>query len=463
MDKRFIRSYGIGGYASMFTWTMYTANGMFFYTDIVGLSPTIASTIIMIGTLWDAITDPIIGAWSDKRKDPRGKRRPVILNVIIPFGIVTWLLFTDFHLGETMTIVYFTFITIVFYTLQTLLDISYSSLAAEVTLDYDVRSKLCISRGIWESVAMIVSSFVIMSTKTAGDILGDPSQGWSFMGAAFGVICMVTIFAFYKKTAGCEKLADQRNYFVEQNGESYWKRFFGSFKNETFRNISIMYTLGIFSQTIFAAYNVYYCMENVGLTETQVTIALLCVWGGGLACVPLIDGMLQKIGKKATWAVTIGLLAATFFVFPLFIQKEHSLILLCVQNLLLSAGFQAIYLVPWAMIPDAVEVDEFRTGQRNEGLYYGVASCMQKVGSAVAYILCGIYLEVIHYNSALAVQSAETLTGLKYAMSIGCAVPMAISVIVALKNPMTKELHEKYLVGIERKKGGLPTDDLNIR
>ena len=132
-------SYGLSGYTSFITWTLFSMYGLFFFTDIVGLNPTFAGAIISLGTLWDAITDPIVGSISDNLKCKYGRRRPLIIGVAIPFAIISVLLFTNFGLSEGASKVYYVVIILLYYTAQTVLDIASSSLGSEMTLDYDER------------------------------------------------------------------------------------------------------------------------------------------------------------------------------------------------------------------------------------------------------------------------------------------------------------------------------------
>lgn len=60
-----------------------------------------------IGTVWDAITDPLVGMISDARDPQKGRRRPFLIAFAIPFGIVTWLLFTSWNFVETTQKIYF--------------------------------------------------------------------------------------------------------------------------------------------------------------------------------------------------------------------------------------------------------------------------------------------------------------------------------------------------------------------
>jgi len=142
MTKKQMYLYGLPGLATLFTFTMFTTYGLYFFTDVVGLSGSFAGFIMTIGTVWDAITDPLVGMISDARDPQKGRRRPFLIAFAIPFGIVTWLLFTSWNFVETTQKIYFIVVAILFYTFQTLIDIPYTSLSGEVTNDYDTRSRL---------------------------------------------------------------------------------------------------------------------------------------------------------------------------------------------------------------------------------------------------------------------------------------------------------------------------------
>lgn len=125
--------FGMGSISYLMFTLLYTY-GMYFFTDVVGIAPAFAGTIFAIGTLWDAITDPLIGSWSDNIKTKWGRRRPVVLGVTIPYVLFSWLLLTDFGFGQLMTNIYFVVIIILYYTASTLFDVPYSALGAELNL-----------------------------------------------------------------------------------------------------------------------------------------------------------------------------------------------------------------------------------------------------------------------------------------------------------------------------------------
>ncbi len=449
--KKQINQYGVAGYATKFTFTLVTLYGLYFFTDVVGISAVAGSTILMIGTLWDAFTDPLIGVWSDSRTSKKGRRRPVMLCVAVPFGVASWLLFTDFELSRSATVVYFTVLIMIYFSAQTLLDISYTSLGAEMVSDYDVRSRLSNARGIWGCLAGISASFVLVITDWLDQQFANIHTSWSVMAAGFGFLCTISILYTWRKTVGLEDTGDAVH---KINREPFRVRDLveGPLKNKSFLSVMGMFSLAIIAQAFFSACIVYYEINNMQMTNLQITISSLLLYVAGFASLPLIEKVSVKYGKKASWNLYIGIMIVSICTFYLIILQPGRNWGVYLNAILTSAAFQEFYIIPWAMIPDTIEVDEYTRGKRQEGLYYGMVSCVQKVGGALAISASGIFVTYIGYDATLLQQSERTLLGLRNICSIGTAIPLAISIVFAILNPMTKEVHQQLLDGIAQRK-----------
>ena len=157
-----------------------------------------------IGTVWDAITDPLVGMISDARDPQKGRRRPFLIAFAIPFGIVTWLLFTSWNFVETTQKIYFIVVAILFYTFQTLIDIPYTSLSGEVTNDYDTRSRLATIRTFWAIVGVALGSGIMAYTSFLAPFVGSIKNAWSVCFAIFGFICTISILIGWKVSKGYE-------------------------------------------------------------------------------------------------------------------------------------------------------------------------------------------------------------------------------------------------------------------
>ena len=76
--------YGIGAIGEGIGYNVFFSFFSFFLTTIAGIQPAVAGVVSMAAVLWDAVTDPIIGLWSDRTKNPRGRRRAFYNDGVCP-------------------------------------------------------------------------------------------------------------------------------------------------------------------------------------------------------------------------------------------------------------------------------------------------------------------------------------------------------------------------------------------
>ncbi len=105
------------------------------------------------------------------------------------------------------------------------------------------------------------------------------------------------------------------------------------------------------------------------------------------------------------------------------------------------------------MILDCIEVDEFKTGFRREGLYFGAIFFVQKILCACAMLGFGVYLRRIGYIADVA-QKASSLFGIRIICGLAVAVLLVASIVLCLRMPMTRERHKALLESIRLKKEG---------
>jgi len=147
----------------------------------------------------------------------------------------------------------------------------------------------------------------------------------------------------------------------------------------------------------------------------------------------------------------------------LVLMVDHGDTILFYSVLFIAAvGNSSIYLLGWSMIPDVIEVDEFKTGQRREGLYFGLIAFVQKLGSAIAIWFIGIILSWVGYTPG-ATQSTEAMWGIRLIFSEGTAFFILLVIIICLLSPMTREKHKALTEAISRKKSDKDYDTAKIQ
>lgn len=448
-------AYGGGEGSNSLIWTLFYVFFLFFLTDVVKIDPATAGFIMMVGVMWDAITDPLIGVWSDNLKWKWGRRRPLLLIVALPYGVMSWLLFTDFGMGQTGTIIYFILVVIGYMTVFTLLNVPYTALAAEMTQDYDERTSLVSYRTLWSMVASIFGAALpLYLAGFFSDLVGDQKVGWSLMAAILGIGTIFPILLTWRMTRGHEL-------FPEKTSVK-WKHIKDAImKNRPFRYVLGIWTFGIMAINVAGAAAVYFLTYRMGYSEDESSIAFLLFMCASVIWVPIIGNIAQRIEKKKALVIFMGGWALVSGVLGLMLN-EGDTILLYIALALGAMGNSGIYLLGWSMIPDVIEVDEFRTGQRREGLYFGLIAFVQKLGSALAIWLIGIVMSWVGYVPGV-IQSTKAMWGIRLIYAEGTAFFALLVVIICLLSPMTREKHQVLTEAIKRKKANKEYDSTVIQ
>ena len=434
--------YGSAEGAGSSSWNLIYIFLLYFLTDAVGINPALAGSILMIATLWDAFTDPFIGIISDNLKSQRGRRRPFLLIAALPFGITLWLLFTDFHLGFA----YHVAMVVLFFTFFTMMNVPYQALGAEMTQDYNERMSLVTFRSWWMQVFTLASaSLPMVFVQVFGEALGSISAGWSAMAAVFGAISILLILLTWRTTRGYEL-------FPENTGFKLRDIYDVIRQNRTFR-----YTLGIWTFSIIALNFVvstalYFFTYVMGFGESMSGMAFGVLIAASLIYLPIIDYVAKKKSKRIAFIIFAAFWGVLSVVLGLTITGPEDSTIFWI-GLVTSGAVSAcmVYQLGWAMIPDVTEVDELMSGQRREGLYFGVMAFIQKIASALAFQVIGIIMAWVGYQPAVT-QTPETLLGIRMLMYEAPVLFLIIAIVIAYFLPMTRDKHQALCEILKLKK-----------
>ena len=411
---------------------------LFYYTDIAGINPGLAGTALLVGKLtWDAINDPVFGYLSDRTRSRWGRRKPYMLLGAIPFGISIWLLFSlppglvgvkaflavlgSFLLADTM---------------QTLVSVPYYALSAELTYDYDERTSLISIRMIFTVLGYILGAAA--TTAVAGMFM---NMGWSKtaaysgMGAIFGVVAVITMLVttFGVKETPRPDLLPAKMRLKEQLGHV--------FKNRPFVQYMIMSTIISISFTLLTALLPYYITYQLLMAEQLSFIMLVLL---GTIAIFLIPWRMasKKLNKGPAYA--LGLFIASIAIVATFFLPQGPTPWIYAIAFVAGLGFSAQYVFPWSMIPDVIEVDAVKSGERHEGIYFGVNAFLGKITGAVGIAVAGWALDLFGYVPD-AVQTARALFGIRFFYAIVPVIAFMIALPLLIWYPITREKHAEMV------------------
>ncbi len=440
LTNRVRAGYGIGDYAICLYWSGIGLYLLYFYTDVVGISPILAGWIYALGIGWDAITDPFMGYLAERTKTKMGSYRPFIYYGSIPLALSFVLLFWVPPFEGTVLFLFLILVNLIHRSCFTIVSVPYSSLTARITNDSNERTKLTTAR-------MISASFGTLSMSALAFPLiayfggADEAFGFLWLAIISGLIAIallsVTVYSVREKVD--EIVSSNLPNFVSitktvATNYPFWI---------VFGCILILGSTGV----MFNKNLIYFVKYGLELHEYQGLI-LGVSSGASFLSLPFWAYLALKIGKRETWLISmtiafIGLLL--FFYYPIASLNEL-LILLA----LIGVGNGAGGVLFWSMLPDTVEYGEWKSGIRTESSLYGFMTFAQKSSIAVAALILGFLLSGIGFEPNQ-IQSEETISGMKFMMSWIPICGIIISLVLMYFYPISTKFHGELLQRIKER------------
>lgn len=424
--------YATGEFSSSLFWITISFWLMNFITDELGLAASLAGTAILIGKLWDAVTDPVVGQLSDRTKSRWGRRRPWFLFGAIPFGACFFLMF--FNPGITGQIGLFIWVALTFIllcTAYTCVNIPYNSLLPELTKNYNERSSLSGYKSVFAIAATLVGAGLVQP------ILGffkTSKAGFMGMGAIFGIL--IAVFALIPFFFVKEKNINA----VDKNQTmGFFKKNADAFKNKPFRTILYTWVANTIGITLITSSLVYY-FKYILNDENLMTFAIIILIVSSLIFIPLTVKMSKVIGKNITYAAGMIIFLVSLLIM-FFAGHIVGIILIYILMVFAGIGMSTHYVLPWSIVPDTIDYGYAKSGIRQEGVYYGIWTFTIKIGQALSGFMLGILLGAFGYIPDIP-QTSLSLFGIRLIAGPVPAVFLFIGIWFLFKYPINKE---KYL------------------
>ena len=436
--------YGSGDLGFSLTSTIIGAYFAIFLTDVVGVPARVAAAAIFIGRTWDYINDPLIGHLTDRARTRWGRRRPFLLFGALPFALVFTLLWLRPPFQNTLALaIYYAVIYVLYDASATLVYMPYFALTPELTSDYDERTSLTSVRmffSIFGSLVaftiplMIVSSF---SPANASRVL--------WMGLIFGLASALPLLLVFLGTR-------ERQEYMQQEQPSLRKSAKAAWSNKPFIFGLVIFLFTYVSMDILQMILLFY-VKYVVEQEARSDLIMAVIFVVAIFALPAWTWISRRLNKRyaymggiAFWAVVqlfLGSLGPTTTL-PL-------IIFLCV---LAGIGVSAAHVLPWAIIPDAIEWGEWHTGERHEGIFYSLITLAHKVASSAAVPLALLVLDATHYIPNSASQPASAINGIRLLTGPIPAVMLCLGILFAAIYPLGRQRYTQIAADLEARRAG---------
>ena len=433
-----------------------------YLTDVVGLEPRLASFGALVGILWDAVNDPIIGILSDRLHTRWGRRRPFLLWFAIPFGLSFVILWSaPSWENQTAQLIYVTLSFMLADTFQTLVGVPFLSLTPELTPDYDERTTLTSFRSFFQltgALTVVVAAPAIVDMVLASG--GSQQQGFMLVAAIFGgigAIPLLLIGLFVRETSTPEQTASIP---FRETLQAAWQ------------NIPFRYAVGIHLLNWSAVDMIvvtfpYFLLYWVARGNLLASIHIL---GFDLAYESAFFGILMSVCILfipfwlwlARWrnkreAYMLGMSFWVTVQLMIFTIQPGSTTYLLTIAALAGIGVSAAYTLPDSIFADVIEWDELRTRRRQEGIFYGIRTLIRKLtGALVIFItlqLLGWSGYVSPPNGTLQfTQTDSALHMIRLLVSPFGATMLCGTILLAWLFPLSREKYTRIQKLLEQRK-----------
>ena len=425
-----------------------------FLTNVAGLPAGLAGSVLMVGKIWDAINDPIIGVLSDRTVHPWGRRYPWMVFGAVPFGILFFLQWIVPSNNQWFLFWYYVIIGILFNTAYTAVNLPYTALTPELTSDYNERTSLNSFRFSFSISGSIFS--LILAQIIFSFFPDSPYQKYLILGAVCAILSIFPRFWCFlgtrKRVWAGHSVADNQD-----NSDSIpiAEQIKIAFSNRPFLLVIGIYLCSWLGVQLTASILPYFVVNWMQMPEATFPQVAIAVQGTALVMLFVWSSISKRYGKKSVYFMGMGVWiiaqAGLFFLQP------GQVGLMYILAILAGCGVSTAYLVPWSMIPDVIDLDELNTGQRREGVFYSFMVLLQKIGLAVGLFLVGQALDIAGFISTVPGQPApiqpdSALLAVRFAIGPLPTIVLIIGMIFTFLYPITKEVHADILLQLSEKK-----------
>ena len=433
-----------------------------YLTDVVGLEPRLASFGALVGIIWDAVNDPIIGILSDRLNTRWGRRRPFLLWFAIPFALSFVILWSapDWD-NQFALLFYVTLSFMISDTFTTLVSVPLLSLTPELTPDYDERTSLTSFRSFFQLVGamtVVVAAPSIIDHVIASG--GSQQQGLMLVGALFGAVGAIPLLLI-------GLLIQENSRPVAEESLPFRETLRIAWKNIPFRYAVGIHMLNWSAVDMVAVAFPYFLLYWVARGNLLASIRL---FGVELAYESAFFGTLMLICvlfvpiwlwvsrvRNKREAYMLGMIFWVAIQLSMYsVQPGENNLLILIAGFA-GIGVSAAYTLPDAMFADVIEWDELRTGRRQEGVFYGIRTLIRKLTGALVIFLT---LQALGWSGYVSppehviqfTQSDSALQMIRLLVSPFGALMLSGTIVLAWLFPLSREKHDRIHKLLERRR-----------
>ena len=437
---------------------------LLYYSQVLGLDPALAGLAMMISMIVDAISDPLIGRWSDVFSHKLGRRHPFLFASVLPIPILYFLLWDVPELDQTGLFFYLLIVTILLRLSITLHSIPFNSLLPELTSDYDERTKLTTTRiaSAWFSgclVSVLMYGWWLADSAEYPDGSGIMrAEGYVAAGGTTAVVIFLCLgFAAFSTRRYIPELSRPK-----LTGTSVKDSLRQMRKTLVERNLLAIFVCGLFGAVATGTYNsLWPYMQSFfwNFDTQQLSILMASQVIAAVMAFSLMPLLTRQREKKGVYLL-LSVVSALVVTAPVFLrnidffpssQSELLFPLMLLMGVVEVMLFIMTSALLVSMMADVTDHRAVETGLREEGLLFSVESFISKVSAGVGVWIGGLILSAVSFPREANSTDIDTLVliDLGWIYAILLLIVYGLSILGLLAFRLNRSAHSQNISSLD--------------
>lgn len=430
--------YALPGTGTTFLFTLLLVVYMNYATEVLGASAALIGAIFFGARVWDGVSDPLVGYWSDRTRSRWGRRKTWLLASALPlavFAVAVWR--PPAALAGPLLGVWIAVAILGFYTAFTLFEVPHMALGAELTQHRRDRIRVFGGRQLGKTLGLFAAfglgASLVEDLSTARVRLGALVLGASAFAAASIVLAVVA-------------LPRERPDYAARGPVGSLRAARDVWGNPNARVLLFVYLveqLGLGGIGVLVPFVVRYVMQ----TPDLIAEMLLAYTVPAVLSIPMWMWLGERYDKRDLWMRAMGMSCVGFGL--LLFVDQGTVRLMLVASLVAGTASGCGPTLGQALKADVIDFDEYRTGERKEGAYFAAWNLVSKLASGVMLGVVGLALEASGFRAGAPEQSGVARATMVLLMGGMPVLGFGVGMLVFRRFRLTQEEHDRVLAALE--------------
>lgn len=209
-----------------------------------------------------------------------------------------------------------------------------------------------------------------------------------------------------------------------------------TFKKKDFRTVMLGYSVSLIATVFITSVGMHLFTFCYHFSSTQISILMICLFGGAIVSQALWVNIVKKYDKKQTLIFALSVIlfgiamTSITFLFRLYCSSDYIFWFVLPCMFICGIGSGALYSLPHSMYADVVTMEQYKTGVNNAGRYTGYYTFTYNFSNSIALLFIGLLLDLVKFDSSQPVQALSVQAGLGKIVFFGSAISLTLAIII---------------------------------